>query len=113
MVMIGRNVNSNTEATVTRITINSVTATTIAAVNGKRIYFSVCLAHGTIDVDAAIRLYPTAQDNNKDGEILTRHTLGNANLFRPSWTMLADNIYTGEISAISITGTFDLIITEY
>lgn len=113
MLKVGRNSNKNSVASVTRVQINSVTATTIALPNPDRIYFSVCLAHGTIDVDAVIRCYPATTDNNYDGEVLTRHTLGNANLFRPDWAMTPDNIYTGEVSAISINGTFDLIITEY
>ena len=109
----GRNINSNTVATVTRVQVNSVTATTIAAVNPDRINLSVCLAHSTIDVDVAVRAYPAATDNNLNGEMLTRHTIGNANLFRPSWAMPTDNMYIGELSAMSQTGLVDIIVTEW
>ena len=111
--MIGRNVNEHDEATVTRVTINSLTATTLASANDKRMYLSFCLAFGTLDVDAAIRAYPAAQDNIKQGrDVLTRNTLGNTNLFKPLHEMLADNIYDGEISAIALSGTVNLLITE-
>jgi hypothetical protein len=113
MVNVGRNINSNDVATVTRVTVNSVTATTIANANPERINLSVCLAHSTIDVDVAVRAYPAATDNNLDGEILTRHTVGNANLFRPSWTMPTDNPYIGELSAMSESGLVDIIVTEW
>ena len=49
--MIGRNINTNDVATVTRVPINSVTATIIAPVNPDRIHISVCLAYNTFDVD--------------------------------------------------------------
>ena len=110
---IGRNINTNDVATVTRVPINSVTATTIAPANPDRIHLSVCIAYNTFDVDVAVRAYPAATDNNLDGEMLTRHTLGNANLFRPSWSMPTDNPYTGELSAISQNGPVDVIVTEW
>lgn len=111
--MIGRNLNSNDVASVNKVEINSVNATTIALPNDKRIYLSVFLDPSNIDVNVFIRLYPASDDNIKQGEILTRVQLGNANLFNPNWVMLVDNPYHGEISAISDSGTFDINITEY
>lgn len=111
-VMIGRNVNRNDEATVTTYTL-STTATTISAANGQRIYFSVCLAEGSTDDNVAIRLYPAATDNTFKGEILVRRTAQNDALYRPSWTMMSDNIYTGEISAVCESGTVNVYVTEY
>ena len=110
---IGRNENTNDTATVTSYNLNSITATTIALPNDKRIHFSVCLDYGITDEDVAIRLYPAATDILARGEILTRRTASNDSLFRPSWTMLADNIYTGEISAITASGLMVVHVTEY
>ena len=110
---IGRNVNLCDTATVTSYTLNSTTATTIAVANGKRIYFSVCLDYGATDEDVAVRLYPAAVDNAVKGEILTRRTASNDALFRPGWVMTPDNIYTGEISAITASGVMVVHVTEY
>lgn len=111
--MVGRNVNSNDTATVTSYALNSVTATTIAAANNKRIHISACLDYGITDEDVAIRLYPAATDATVRGEILTRRTASNDSLFRPSWTMNVDNVYTGEISAITASGLITIHVTEY
>ncbi len=113
MINKGRNINSNTEASVRVVEINSVTATTIAIANNERISFCTCLAPDTVDVDVVIRYYPSAQDNSFVGDTLTRHTAGNANLFRPVHCMDKDNMYYGEISAMALNGTHDLFITEY
>lgn len=106
--------NTNTEATVSRVTINSTTATALATAKPDRIFLSVCLAPGSSDVDAYIRLYPAIDDNTKRGEVLTRRLSGNDNLFRPSWSPVdGTTIFPGEVSAISESGTFDLLVTEY
>jgi hypothetical protein len=110
---IGRNTNTNDVATVTSYTLDSVTATTISVANPKRIYFSVCLDSGITDEDVAIRLYPAATDNIAKGEFLTRRNASNDANFRPSWAMPVDNIYTGEISAITNSGTMVVHVTEY
>lgn len=111
--MIGRNTNTNDVATVKSYTLNSVTAITIALPNTSRIHFSVCLDFGITDEDVAIRLYPAATDDLPKGEFLTRRTASNDALFRPSWTMTPDNIYTGEISAITTSGLMVVHVTEY
>ena len=113
MSIIGRNKNTNETATVTSYPLNSVTATIIALPNDKRIHFSVCLDYGITDEDVAIRLYSAGTDNLVKGEILTRRTASNDSLFRPSWTMMVDNIYTGEISAITASGLMVVHVTEY
>ena len=112
-IMIGRNANTNDTAIVSSYTLNSATATVIGSVNGKRIYFSVCLDSGVTDEDVAIRLYPAATDNLAKGEFLTRRNASNDSNFRPNWTMTPDNIYTGEISAITNSGTMIVHVTEY
>ena len=108
----GRNINARLVASVRTVSINSVTATTIA-VPFERISFRSCLAPDLVDVDIIIRYYPAAQDNIKQGDVLTRYTSGNNNLFKPEHKMDVDNMYYGEISAISVNGTHDLFITEY
>lgn len=113
MFKVGRNINSNTEASVRTIEINSVTATTISAINLERIFFHVSLEPGITNEDAFIRLYPAGTDDLSKGMVLSRDTFGNSNLFKPAWEMTPDNVYTGEISAISLNGTFNLLVTEY
>lgn len=113
MKIIGRNINSNDTATVTAIQINSVTATTISISNGERVSFTANMDEAKVDADIMIRYYPAAQDNDFKGHLLTRYTLGNSNLFNPIHKMCVDNVYTGEISAISSNGTHTLYITEY
>lgn len=109
----GRSKNTSDEATVTSYTLNSVTATTISLPNENRISWSVCLDYGVTDEDVAIRLMPAATDNQFKGEVLTRRTASNDALFRPSWAMDSDNIYTGEISAIVAGGIMIVHVTEY
>ena len=110
---LGRNINIAAEVDHAIIPIDSVTATTIVLPKNDRITFSACIEPGIFDVDVYIRYYPAAQDNIKQGrDVLTRKTLGNTNLFRPLHEMLADNIYDGEISAIALSGTVNLLITE-
>ena len=113
MKIIGRNINSNDAASVTSVQINSVTATTISLPNSERVSFSVSLDENSVDVDVAIRYYPAAQDNDFVGDVLKRFTLGNNNLYKSNHKMCTDNIYTGEISAISDNGTHNIYITEY
>ena len=111
--MIGRNINTNVEVDHAIVAINSVTATTIAAARSNRITFSACLEPGATDIEVFIRYYPAATDNIKQGkDVLTRITLGNDHLFRPYHEMLPDNIYKGEISAITAAGTVNLLIAE-
>jgi hypothetical protein len=117
MVNVGRNTNSNDVASVTLVTVGTASAVTLALPNPERIHISFCLAFDSnnADVDVAIRAYPAAVDNLVNGEILTRHTAGNANLFRPQWETPTDNPYTGEFSAISAPGSgdVDIIVTEW
>jgi len=110
----GRNKNTNDIATTTIVSINSTTATTILASNANRLMFSATLAPGSSNADIHIRFYAATTDNIKQGwDVLTRKTAGNDNLFHPNTKMSVDNIYTGEISAISESGTFDILVTEF
>ena len=109
----GRTQNTHDTAETTLITVNDTTAITIAGVNAARVAFSATLVPSAGDVDIYIRYYPAAQDNIKQGDdVITRHTMGNLNLFHPHHEMLTDTIYTGEISAISELGTFDITVKD-
>lgn len=108
----GRNRNATNTTTTTTVEINSVTATTILAANPNRLWARVSLSFGTTSIEAMVREYPAADDNIKQGEIIVRHTSSNDSLFKPVYTTLGDNVYTGELSAISMAGTFNLHITE-
>jgi len=98
---IGRTRNFNDEATITSVTLNSSTSTTISIVNISRIYFFV---QNDSRVDLYIKLQEASVDDDKKGIKLSA---GDA------WEMLADNIYKGEISAIADIAPADVIVTEY
>ncbi len=104
---IGRNVNETDVATVSAgITLNGSTSTLISAANPDRIFFHV---DKNGDEEAIwIKLQPAAQDDDKKGIFLTGTEKGIT-----SWQMSPDNIYTGEISAISANGSSPVFVTEY
>lgn len=112
MKRIGRNINTTDTVATTSVTINSVTATTLLAANPNRLWAKVSLAAGTLDQQAYIRDYAAATDNIKKGEVIARVTSGNNNLFKPLYQTDTDNVYTGEISAIALAGTFTVHIME-
>lgn len=109
----GRNINQNNESVVTTVEINSTTATTLVLPNDKRIALSISLDSGTDNIQAFIRLFPASDNNDKKGDLLTRRTFGNESLFESMWRMMADNVFTGEVSAIAVGSSFNLHITEY
>lgn len=109
----GRNQNLNDEARVDVVNVTSVSSVVIAPANPDRIAFTVCLAHGASNEDVYIRLYPSADDNDLKGITLSRRLSGNDNLDNTRWEMSTDNVYTGEISAISVSGDVDVSVTEY
>lgn len=110
---IGRNVNTNDEVITTQFTINDSNAVVIAPANETRIFFEVWLVPGSSNIIGFIRLFPAGTNDDKKGVVLIRNTMGNINQFTPSWRMAEDNIYTGEISAISESGDIDIIVIEY
>ena len=107
------NVNTNTVATVTTVSLNSTTATKIADAKLDRIYLSVALKPGTTDRDVYIRLYAAATNDNKEGEPLARRLNEDGSYFQLFWRMLPSNIYTGEASAIVESGSVDVHVTEF
>lgn len=111
---VGRNRNEFSETDTETHTLDSVTAVTIAEANSARLFLSVTLDPNTItDARVFIRYYPAATDNIKHGtDVLTRVTTANDNLFHDRHEMDSDNVYTGEISAITNAGTLDVTVTE-
>lgn len=78
----------------------------IADANPNRKFFSVCTDGDNQAV--WIKLQPASVDDVKKG-IWIEAKIGAINY----WEMLTDNIYTGEISAISNGGNVNVYVTEY
>lgn len=89
------------------IVLNSTTSTTIRIENGRRIFFHVNNDAETVRV--WIKLQAASEDDEKKGILLRRFTDRGDHF----WEMPTDNIYTGEISAISESGTPTVYVTEY
>ena len=109
---VGSNRNFQDTTVTTTVGINSVTATTLLAPNPDRLWVRISMDSGITNEQAFVREYPAATDNLKKGEILMRDISSNHSLFKPCYYTFTDNVYTGEISAIAVTGSFNLHITE-
>ena len=111
---IGRNVNEISVVSTTTIEVNDTTATILSVRNLKRSYFTIMMATNVLTSAVVhIRYYPAGDDNLKHvTDILTKLTTGNKPLLNDRHVMHHDEIFTGEISAITDVGTFDLDITE-
>lgn len=108
----GRNFNKTNEPVTATVEINSVTATKILDANPERIYAIVSLDSGVTDIEAFVREFPAAVNNDKVGEILSRRTMGALSIYKPLYRTRTDNPYDGEISAIAVLGSFNLHIIE-
>ena len=98
---IGKNRNETNEAIMgLGITLNTSTSTKIIDANDDRLYPSIS-NNGPGKVH--IKLQAASIDNDKKGEIVQSGQ---------TW-WLPENIYTGEISAIAITGSPVVFPTEY
>lgn len=105
---VGRNINIQDTVVTTTVTVNAATATTLLAANPDRLWAKVCVDAGGGFVEVFIRDYAAATDNIKKGEIISRT---NGKIYTVYKTV-TDNIYTGEISAISVAGGFDVHVME-
>ena len=113
MGSIGKNRNVITAPTHSIITLNDTTATTISSQNLLRQIFVATLYPGSTNVDVFIRYYAASIDNIKQGvDVLVRETMGVSNLFHPRHIMNSLDIYTGEISAITLSGNVDILVVE-
>jgi len=98
---IGRNKNTNNEADVdSAVALNATTSTAVLSSNSERIYIAIAVTGG----DAWVKLQPAAMDNDKKGiPICDGQT----------YELPTDNMYTGEISAIAVSGTPNAYPTEF
>ena len=106
-LLTGRNRNTNDVATVSAgITLNSVTSTVISAANPNRLALEV---NNNFSTQAAwVKLQAATTDNDKKGIFLNKKNSGES-----SYSMIPDNVYTGEVSAIADSGTPTVYVTEY
>ena len=104
---IGRNRNVNETAVLSGpITINSSTSTVVVVANTNRIFLHI--SNNDNAIGFWLKLQAASVDDEMNG-IFISSKVGSI----PFWEMPADNIYTGEISAIAESGTFDIFVTEY
>lgn len=109
----GRNINKNTEVDHKIVEVNAITATELFPARDSRMTFTVTLQPGNFDADVYIRYYDAGTDNIKQGvDVLSRRLSGNDSLFKGHHSMQTDNVYTGAISAISESGTFNILVSE-
>jgi hypothetical protein len=105
--VFGRNKNVNDTANVLApIPVDATTSVVILPANPDRMY--VQINNNDSNEDCWIKLQPASQDNDKKGIFMHRRGGGN-----DEWQMPTDNIYTGEISAMSDSGTANIYVTEY
>ena len=101
-LVIGRNRNTNNEATLSdAITLNSSTSIKILDSDTKRIYTGIS---NIGNQDVWLKLQAASVDNEKKG------------IFIPSrsfYELPPDNVYTGEISAITMVGAGKIFITNF
>jgi len=102
-LMIGKNRNINDAATIAVYTLNATTSTIIKTAGESFIYFQVT---NISNRDVYIKLQAASVDNDAKGILILS---GGG-----SWEMQMDNIYTGEISAITAAGNGkDVHVTQY
>lgn len=111
---ITRNRNTNDTATISSpITLNQTTTVKIADANEDRIFFNVSVDCGVVTDCVFIKLQAASTDDDKKGIILATTAAASQNAFKLDWQMTPDNIYTGEISAITKNGAVVVVPTEY
>ncbi len=103
---IGRSRNFNDTATKATIVLNSTTSTIIQAANSDRIFFSV---NNISNKGVWIKFQAASVDNDQDGQIF----LPGSGSLKSAYIMEPDEKYTGEISAIAVSGTPSVVVGEY
>lgn len=100
--ILGRNSNQNSDAVISAdIALNSSTSTTLIVANDERISVEI---QNLGDDLVRIKLQAASIDDDVKGFVLR---LGE------SYWPAADNMFVGEISAISESGTPSVTVTEY
>lgn len=113
MAILGRNINIPL-VTSSTVQINSLNAVTLLAPNAKRLWAYVSFDFYTgVDQQLMIREFAaTVSPNLKRGYLMSRVTSGNNAIHNLIYRTVVDNPYQGEISAISLAGTFNLHVVE-
>ena len=111
---IGNNRNTTDITSQTIVALTANVSTVIIPANPDRIYFSVCLdCSVTPPICIFVKLQAASIDNNLIGEVLFRDQSANDSVTQMRWEMPSDNIYTGEICAITASADVDVYVTEY
>ena len=103
---IGRNKNWNDSSVITKVTINATTATKLLDAKSDRMSVTISADNDIYPEQFQkvwVREKSASVDNTKEGDLLFPGG---------SMTMKVDNVYTGEVSAISEKRDIDLFITE-
>jgi len=98
---IGQRRNTNDSSTTTEISLNASTSTTVKAAG---INFIVFTFSNPSSKKVLLKLQAASVDNLKEGIVVFPKTV---------YEMPTGNLYTGEISAISESGTPDIFVTQY
>ena len=99
---LGRNRSITDTALISSaIALNSSTSTTVASLFLSRMNFTFS---NSSNKDLWLKYQAASVDNDKKGIWVPRNSV---------FEMTADNYYTGEISAIAVTGTPNINVTEY
>lgn len=108
------NASTNNTPSVTTYSIGDTTPVTIASADPDRLFLAVQLSPGSSEVDVFIRPYPAATNTTKHGiTVLTRNTMDGA-LYHPYWDTSHSLIVPhSEFSAITLSGTVDIYVTEF
>ena len=102
-----------TETSTSKIELNSTTATKIADANTDRRFFHATINGSSSEVSVFIKLQAASVDNSKEGIWIGRELDEDGSYGNICWEMPRDAIYTGEISAIAVSGSPDIYVTEY
>jgi hypothetical protein len=102
MKTTGTPLNTNNEANVGEVSVNSNTAQTLVEANEKRIGLIISNRNNQ---DLWVRFYPVGVDNDQRGFVVYGDT---------TWEMNPEDKYTGEVSVIMNNGgTKTINYTEY
>ena len=106
------NLNTHDEATLSDAITVGGTSVVIAEANPNRLFFHVHNFDGNEAI--WIKLQAASVDNDKKGIFIEKNGAEEESAAaRSFWEMATDNVYTGEISAIAVSGTPTVYITEY
>lgn len=99
--IIGRTTNRNDTADIAdEIVVGNALSVTLVEANPTRIYVGI----SNLNKDMFIKLQAATEDNDQKGIFVPRGTF---------YELPTDNMYTGEISGITVVGSTSVHVTEY